>query len=281
MKEFLILKNISSDFKGINATVKITGDGYFATIFGTIYLVSATVQRLKAYLETERDIYPLLNGESLHFEKKLRVSELERGFTVVVIDEKDFSPILYANYKRERNVYDIVELIQNSEIYNDEEIASVNYYKGEDFETKHVYSDVHNGDFKNQESPPKITASNEALLHEEFSQADNQTRFYDSVKDRFDQIIYCHEKDLELCSIIPNGEFVKINYDSDRYYSVGRVMENGEVKYLCYAVKCYYGQAPEELKKYCKFIPLSPYRSMSEGFYTIFQSALDGKVVVS
>ena len=79
--------------------------------------------------------------------------------------------------------------------------------------------------------------------------------------------------------LLPNSNVVNLYYDEKRFYSVGTITENSEVKYVCYAVKGEYGFAPPELKRYCRFIPLSPLFTLKEGYFVIFQSATSGEIL--
>ncbi|MBO7215332.1 MAG: hypothetical protein J6V66_07585 [Clostridia bacterium] len=278
MKEFLIFKKPSGCERHlVNATLKILSSDNNSNLYGEIYVINTQKAGFSCHLLTTKKHYFASCNGGLKFVFSIPESEILKGFTAVITEENSKSPLLYLTYKQGEE--DLQKVVSLSPDYNDEEIAVTNYYEGENYETERVYFNDNDRDFEDKKSPPKDQAGGETLLYEKLSQNFKGERFYEQIKQQFNQIIYCHEKDRELCLIIPNSEFVKINYDSDRFYSVGRITENGSVKYLCYAVKGNYMQAPAELKPYCRFLPLSPFNPLSEGYYVIFQSAEDGKIV--
>ncbi len=276
MKDFLIMKRTSEcNLLGINCALKVENFGSHTVISGEIFTTFSVKTKLLAYLKCKTKTVNLLDGESLRFKKEFSVSDIKDGFTAVIVDGENFTPLLYYNYGEYNYPYN--EIISES-FYDDEKISTVNYYEGENYETKRVYNDDDGGSDKNKKSPSKNEPSNETFLYEKFNAKCEDKNFYSTIKDRLDKIIYCYPKDKELRSVIPNAEFVKIYYDENRFYLVGRVFEDGEVKYLCYAVKGVKGETPKGLSPYCKFLPLDNF-DLSVGYYVIFQCAKSGKIV--
>ncbi|MBQ3235027.1 MAG: hypothetical protein IJA97_02590 [Clostridia bacterium] len=283
MKEFLIFNKVDkSNGFGVNATLKVFSEGEHAVFKGEIFLVTTLKGEFCAFALAGGKLYELAFSSGLNFEGKIPLNEAKNGFCVAVFSSENQTPVLYCRYKEGGDLSSLLSALKSKsseDNYDDEMLATHNYYEEENFETKHIYNDDNHGGFEDKKSPPKNEAGSEALLYEELSQKLQGGNFYPSVKERFDKIIYCHPSDTELCSVIPDGEFVKIPYDNDRSYSVGRVYECGEVKYLCYAVKGKYMETPPELKEFCRFLPLSPYKPLSEGYFVIFQSAESGKII--
>ena len=280
MRDFLIMKRASEcTLQNVNCALKVETFNSTALLSGEIYLTASASTKFLAYLKTKDKTVRLLNGESLKFQREFLSEDLSGGFTAVIVDAENFSPLLYCDYKGFNYPYlEIIEEVKNYSFYDDEKISTVNYYEGENYETKRIYNDDDGGDSEDKKSPPKDEASSQTFLHEDLYSKREVDDFYSTVKDRFDKIIYCYPKDTELSLVIPSSEFVKIQYDENRFYLVGRIFEGEKVKYLCYAVKGDKAETPKEISPYYKFIPLSSF-DLTVGYYVIFQSAESGKIV--
>ena len=77
---------------------------------------------------------------------------------------------------------------------------------------------------------------------------------------------------------IPLSKFAKVDYENDgNYYSVGVLYDdNGEEKYICYAI---YGKKdcppPPELSEFSQYLQIDE----ENGYYLMYQNASDGKNV--
>ncbi len=276
MKEFLILKKVgASSLNGVNCAVKLNFEKSL-TISGEIYAGANFDNEFKVYLVSRENFVELASGV-LKFEREVS-SEFFSGGYVIVFDKTE-GAILYGTYKNANfSLQDAIDIITSKkQEYNDDEIATVNYYEGEFYETERVYNQLDGGNSQDKEKPQKEEASDESILYENVAKTSES--FYDRIREKLQDVISSHNKDEELSSVIPSGEFCKIHYDNDRYYSVGRVFEGEKVKYVCYAVKGDYTKTPQELKKFCKFIPKSPFLPLSSGYYVIFQDAVTGEIV--
>ncbi|MBE5744172.1 MAG: hypothetical protein E7358_05610 [Clostridiales bacterium] len=278
MKEFLILKKIDASVQnGVNCAVKLNFDKNSLNISGEIYSASSLDGDYKIYLTNGTNCVTLLDGV-LKFEKQLGFEFLSGGY--ILLFRKD-DAILYGTYKKvDFPLQRALETInEKEEEYNDYEIATENYYEGEIYETERIYNGANGGDCQDKEEKDQEETSGGALLYENVAIKSQGGNFYDRVREKFEEVISSHKKDEEIKKIIPNSEFCKICYDNDRYYSVGRVFEGDKVKYVCYAVKGSYAQTPNELKRFCKFIPISPFLPLSNGYYVIFQDAESGEII--
>lgn len=278
MTEFLILKKTGVNSpKGVNCAVKIKITNSQIEICGEIYCGARFTSEYKVYLTNGIKSQILADGV-LTFEK---VAELEFSSGYIVLLDGNDNAVLYSPYgKVEFSLERAIEIINlKREEYNDYEIASENYYEGELYEAERVYNQVDNGNSRDKKEELKKEENGGAILYENVANKSQERNFYVGVKEKLEEVINSHKKDEELCKIIPNGEFCKILYDSDRYYSVGRIFEGYAVKYVCYAVKGNYGEFQPELNKFLRFIPLSPFAPQSSGYYIIFQDAITGKIV--
>ena len=187
--------------------------------------------------------------------------------------------------EKERNANKIEE-------YNDEAVATENYYSiDEDIEKKVKLID---GWDKNANGDENFNEYNECQEKEEEGKFEcdcvqneenvkegecysREHPYYLVAKAELDELFLKFPKDNSLSKIFPNGTFCKIYYSEDKYYTVGTVLEEGEVKYICYGVPGKYStEPPKNLKEYCSFVPLSIFDLQGEGFWMMFQDAVTG-----
>jgi len=96
---------------------------------------------------------------------------------------------------------------------------------------------------------------------------------------QFDYILSHYPENSELNSLIENSKFVTIEGNVDSY-SLGAIYLENKLKYICYAVKCNYNTpAPEELGKFYQWLPINSEDPLSEGYYIVYQDALDLKII--
>lgn len=184
---------------------------------------------------------------------------------------------------------------QRVAIYNDEAVATENYYQLEeqpleakrDFD-KEQYDNVsleddelnlHRKDKaeKSQESDCFAKTKTSAFRG---AKACKEQPFYLSVKQELDDLFEKFPLEPALCGYFGESKFVRVYYSSEKYYVVGLIKENGTPKYICYGVPAKYSpDPPKELKGYCSFIPLSIFNLFGDGFWMMFQSAIDGKCI--
>lgn len=108
-----------------------------------------------------------------------------------------------------------------------------------------------------------------------------------SILPQFKYIFENYEPDESLNKLIPNGKFVRVNekvssfsLDNNNQYSIGAIYEENQMKYICYAVLCNYNSpVPEELGPHYQWLPLDKEDPLSEGYYVVFQDAVDLKIV--
>ena len=179
--------------------------------------------------------------------------------------------------------------------YNDEAVATENYYEidkeirqklysikenqNEDLWIKNELSDCQSQKEEKEEFSFADGAQNEACacLCQEHQRV---TPFFDQVKEELQDLFlrFPTEESLEKCFY--DSRFVKIQYSENKYYVVGVIKENRTEKYICYGVPAKYSKTPpKELAGYCSFIPKSIFNAFGEGYWLMFQDALTGKCV--
>ena len=270
-RKFLVLDRLSGKD---NCTMKFESENGISTV--KVEIFSGGFNRGNYTL-----IYYVFEGgvcvykpTALRFEVKVS-SGVQNGFSAVLLDGD--TPLLFGSFGESKGINYLLENKKQSS-YDDEIIATENYYEAE-IEKQSVCNQNGYGDSQNKNSPPKTEETGGTTLYENGNGNCDKENYYQTVREKLDKILDSYERDYSLCSLIPNSNFVKINYDKDRFYSVGIVYELGAIKYVCYAVMGNYLSSPPELSSYCEFIPLSPYNPLKDGYYVIFQNAQTGEIV--
>lgn len=90
---------------------------------------------------------------------------------------------------------------------------------------------------------------------------------------QFEYIFNNYPMDDELMSLLPNGKFVRISENNEQY-SLGALYEQGEMKYICYAVfSLCNSNPPSELGENYQWLPIDKEDPLSDGYYIVFQDA--------
>lgn len=133
---------------------------------------------------------------------------------------------------------------------------------------------------------PDITTTSETL--EEINVADieqikdavtaEKKDFYSGIRERYEELFVVYPIEKKLSALIPDSEWVKINYDGDDYYVVGKLSENGKTVLLGYGVPGKKNVTPpkiaDEMASWLTVPDMRPY----DGYWLIFQDAATGKV---
>ena len=100
-----------------------------------------------------------------------------------------------------------------------------------------------------------------------------------SIIPQFKYVFENYEHNQELNILIRGGKFVKIT-DQNEEYSIGTIEKNGEVKYICYAVKAKYNtNPPSDIGKHYQWLPIDNEDPLSDGYFVVFQDAKDLKIL--
>ncbi len=175
-------------------------------------------------------------------------------------------------------------LNEKSAEYDDEEVATENYYEEEAYERvepTQANEDAHveSGAKSQIEEAGTNSAAHEnaeSVLHPFQKESDG---YYLSIKRELDELFSKYPQDKTLCGAFSRSEWARIRGRANApQYLVGALYEEGKVKYICYALAAEEGGPPEEIKGVCSFVPAAPW-SEREGFYVIFQSAGTGECV--
>ncbi len=169
--------------------------------------------------------------------------------------------------------------------YDDEEVATENYYEVTDDERKQstqiakdagTQSTAEKQDEKTGLAAKKNEDA-ENLLHPFQEEPDG---YYLSIKRELDELFEKYPQDRTLCGAFRHSEWVRLRGEVNKpEYLVGALLEEGRVRYICYALLAEdRNNPPEEIREVCSFVPAAPWLE-KEGFFVIFQSAATGECV--
>ena len=103
--------------------------------------------------------------------------------------------------------------------------------------------------------------------------------FYGGIREKLDELFVIHPAESYLNALIPNSSWIKIYYDGDEYYVVGKLNENNRTVLIGYGVPGAKTSTPpkiaDEIASYLAVEGIKPY----DGYWLIFQDANTGKIV--
>jgi hypothetical protein len=169
--------------------------------------------------------------------------------------------------------------------YNDETVATENYYREDDDGQNGVLQArenayAENATEKQDEETGTDFAENgntDELLHPFKTDSDG---YYHSVKSEIDELMEKYPHDDTLKNAFACSEWVRIKGEEDApQYLVGIIYDDGKARYVCYALAAEdKNNPPEEIKEVTSFVPVSPFDE-NKGFFVIFQSAATGECI--
>ena len=124
----------------------------------------------------------------------------------------------------------------------------------------------------------KNSTNNDLPNNVDDSKSDEKLNFLNEIIYQLDELLAKYPEDELLNSIIPNSRFVKV--DGDNPYVVGVIYENKLLKYIAYGVPASYNTLPPaDLGQHYQWLPLNPRDVMSDGYFMIYQDAINGTIV--
>ncbi len=196
-------------------------------------------------------------------------------------------------FKKDNGEVEKEDIFQAQE-YDDEAVATVNYYEFD--QKKGVENDdgegIKNGEtfkgdepFKrgeNLEEKESFDGKNGAYEngYSNEEQAKNQPigSYYAKIKEEIDKIFKDYPEEKGLSQMVSESRWAKVG-KGEKSYVVGIIFENAEPRYVCYGLAGNYYQKPTSIKGYCSFIPTSPFDLKGEGYWVMYQDAFNGKRV--
>lgn len=115
------------------------------------------------------------------------------------------------------------------------------------------------------------------LQEEVFNEKEH--KFYEDVKEQLNELFEKFPEEEFLKDIIPNSKWVKVDYDdTENYYVVGLIYDNGELKYICYGLPGLAGEdPPQDIGKYAQWLPLVAEKEDGFGYWLSYQDAENGE----
>ena len=156
--------------------------------------------------------------------------------------------------------------------YNDEAVATENYFEFDSLEDKlnkikeldNEYLQFENELLNNrckektQESATHGSSLKDETDLNESKKSSEKPPYFLSVRGELEDVFLKFPKETELPKIFSESRWAKVYYSDTKYYVVGLVFEEHKEKYICYGVPGTYSKdPPKELKGFCSFIPLS------------------------
>ncbi|MBQ7351794.1 MAG: hypothetical protein IJW59_02870 [Clostridia bacterium] len=107
----------------------------------------------------------------------------------------------------------------------------------------------------------------------------NSHEFYDMIAEQLDDLFEKYPKEPNLEKLIDNSKWIKIDSDYDnKYYVVGIIYNNNDVKYVCYGVPgSFQNEPPREMIPYSQWFPTNPQNPHTEGYWVMYQDADTGE----
>ena len=183
------------------------------------------------------------------------------------------NPKIYENIKNNEN-----QIKSDTSIYNDEVIATENYYKIEN-ERKYLHSEDANEFITNSQKQQNKEDATKLREYEKNIRPFEAWDFYSRVKSSLESIFSSYPAINNFDEIFYGSKFVKIHYADNKFYYVGKIFENGILKYICYGVEGEYNSPFNDGNNTFTFIPKSKFNLMGEGYFVIFQNAQNGEIL--
>lgn len=174
--------------------------------------------------------------------------------------------------------------LPQSEQYDDETVATKNYYEEKENERELLSKTGDNACPESANQEPREKTGLDVAQNDDATQLLRPIKtdpdgYYRSVKQELDGLFKKYPRDKTLDGAFSCSEWVRVRGSAKSpQYLVGVLREDGCVHYICYALAAEDKNAPpEEIKNVCAFVPISPYND--DGFFVIFQSATSGECV--
>ncbi|MBQ7373232.1 MAG: hypothetical protein IJW64_01545 [Clostridia bacterium] len=263
-----------------------------------INLLPAKNGKYLLFLDCEKQEFKSLDGGSY-----IAPNDFSGAVCLFFDEGEELIPIAYGNFspsaktvkeilESEKNDYKTEEVIGekttvfSSQEYDDEAIATVDYY---DFERKCKGDliDERSDSFGEQvfDEPSACQEQKEEKSHftspkndenGDFMQGDMPQTYYQKIKGQIETIFKENEKEQSLENMVGRSRWVKIG-DGGKSFAFGVILSDGAPKYICYGIPGKFSSKPNEIKNYSSFIPKSPFNLKGDGYWVMFQEAINGE----
>lgn len=261
-----------------------------------IFLVKNSLPTLLAFSRTSEKDCSITQFKKIIADKQLEHFKHKRK-TQTLSEKESINDVIYQPTVTQPEITSTEQFkkLENSICYDDEAVATENYYQYDcqpqkkldqikDFEqnvsNKDVLSSSPSPQKTHQEQPIANSAKNETDAHSSQNNA-NPVAYYEQVKRELTEIFEKFPQEPTLQKLFHKSKWAKIYYSKEKYYVVGVIMENEREKFICYGVPGVYSPTPpEQLKGFCSFVPASIFNMTGAGYWMLFQDAFSGKCVL-
>ena len=103
--------------------------------------------------------------------------------------------------------------------------------------------------------------------------------FYNMIKEQLDELFNRYPPEENLNRLVDNSYWVKINAVTDnKYYVVGIIKNEQDIKYICYGVPGNYNiEPPAEMRDYSQWLPTDIKDPYTKGYWVMYQDADTGE----
>ena len=103
--------------------------------------------------------------------------------------------------------------------------------------------------------------------------------FYNMIAEQLEELFDKYPPEDNLNRLIDNSYWVKIDTDIvNKYYVVGIINHNDDIKYICYGVPGQYNQEPPaEIRNYSQWLPSDISDPYTKGYWVMYQDADTGE----
>lgn len=107
-------------------------------------------------------------------------------------------------------------------------------------------------------------------------------QFYDMIADQLNELFARYPREENLCKLIENSDWVKIDTEIDnKYHVVGIIYLNDDIRYICYGVPgSYDNEPPVEMRNYSQWLPTDTLDPYNQGYWVMYQDADTGENIL-
>lgn len=322
VKKLCVLKQISSGFAadGKKVSALITCETYAGKLTANLSLINfapLSEGRYRAALVDEHGTAEIFdidgpNGCTIKRQSALNIAE---GFSCTVVFSAGSAKAV-AFGKCGEKVYDVKKIAamvgrqdqppkaggeesaaakpsgRSAEGYDDEIVASENYYEFPDADMENLTIKGEKDGGKGNSAPKRDGQNGQDLGKDEDAQSlfriagaenigeDERACYYEKVKRELCTLFSKYPREEALCRLLPESDWVRIDFGKNKFYVVGVIREGKKPKYICYGVPAEKrSEPPDALKGYCSFLPASLFDLDGKGYWMMYQDAETGKNV--
>lgn len=111
---------------------------------------------------------------------------------------------------------------------------------------------------------------------------ESEHNFYNLIADQLDELFSRYPRERSLEQLVDNSMWCRIDADIDnKYYVVGIIKEDNDIKYICYGVPGNYNtQPPLEMRGYSQWLPTDTTDPYNNGYWVMYQDSDTGENIL-